>query len=126
VCSPHPGALRMRSAGVRVKVTGWVMKLRSPPCQAGMLRATPRCCTWVVHPARFAYGNAEPIPVSFARSAEVELSVGGREQAHGAAGGMVVAGLYRDVAVIEVAGALEIHHGDLGMQQGGMDPLSLA
>ncbi len=48
------------------------------------------------------------------------------EQAHGAAGRVIVAFLAGDVAVVQIARRLEIHHGDLGMQQRGVDPLALA
>ncbi|CPK17390.1 Uncharacterised protein [Bordetella pertussis] len=68
---------------------------------------------------------AEALPVAFARGAQVEHAVAGGEQPHGAAGGMVVAFLRGHVAVVQVARRLEIHHGDLRMQQRGMHPLPL-
>ena len=80
----------------------------------------------IVQPVGALDQFAQPHPVALAGRAQIEHAVAGLKQTHRAAGGMVVAHLHRNVLVIEVTGALKVHHGDLGMQQGGMNPLPLA
>ena len=81
---------------------------------------------WIAQPVGARDQLAQPHPVTFAGRAQVEHAVAGLEQSHRAAGGMVVAHLHGNVLVVEVTGALKVHHGDLRMQQGGMNPLPLA
>ena len=57
---------------------------------------------------------------------DVDLAVAGFEDPGGHRGGVIVAGLPGDLVVDQIAGRLQIEHGDLGFEQRGVDPLSLA
>src|SRR5262249_44158476 len=69
-------------------------------------------------------GVAEALPDFLARGGNVDMPVGGLEYAGGNAGGVVVAGLLRDLAFHQPACGLEIQHEDLRLQQGGVDLLT--
>src|SRR6185295_14129332 len=69
---------------------------------------------------------AEGAPLAIPADADIDESVGGRDDTHRRAGGMIVAGLRRHHALDQVAGGLKIHHRDLSLQQRGLDPLSQA
>src|SRR3546814_292500 len=67
-----------------------------------------------------AGGAAEPLPQDLARGGDVDVAVGGREDAGRDAGGMVVAGLLRHLAVHRPARRLEVEHRDLRLEQRGV------
>ena len=71
-------------------------------------------------------GAAEAGEHGAAGGGDVDVSVGGFVDAGGHEGGVVVAGLGGDFGVDGPAGGLEVEHGDLGFEEGGVDPLAFA
>src|SRR5215510_4974506 len=77
-----------------------------------------------LHEVRRLQGRAEPLPDPPAGGGDIDMPVGGREDAGRNAGGMIVAGLLRHLAADEPARALEIQHEDLRLQERRADVLA--
>ncbi len=73
-----------------------------------------------------ADGLGEALPDHLARRGDVDVPIGGGEDARGNGGGMVVTGLGRHLLVHQPARGLEVQHEDLRSQQGSLHPLSFA
>src|SRR5665213_1946470 len=69
---------------------------------------------------------AKPLVKVVARGGDVDLPVGGREEAGRDAGRVVVAGLLGDLAGLQPARRLEVEHEYLRFEERGVDPLPLA
>ena len=69
---------------------------------------------------------AHPLPHLRSGGGDVDVAVGGLVDAGRRAGGMIVAGLLRNLTGHQPARGLEIEHEDLRLQQRGLDLLALA
>src|SRR5262249_29685785 len=68
---------------------------------------------------------AEPLPDGLAGRGNIDVAIPGLKHASRNTGGMIIAGLRRDLVLHEPARRLEIQHKNLRLQQRGLDPLAL-
>jgi hypothetical protein len=84
-----------------------------------------RFIVWLVHERGGADLFAKPLPGFLAGRGDIDVAVFGLENAGRNAGRMIIAGLFGNFALDQIARALEVEHENLRLQERGLDVLTL-